>query len=226
MTKKVLILLTLSALSNLVGAQDWSREDSIWLLNVLDGKTELKINEDTKKSIKEGKLIAPEWMKDSLGNTKKIDVRRDFSNAGAVDSTHISRIDPYSMPPAVYALYVLYMDKLDSLYQETVSLLSPEERAKLEEALPAGARQTVGFSVSPTGATTGIVMGGLDFNHILSMVFSPSYRQIAHNRKHATAYKNYYDAGAIQPSFKMTESERKQLRKSANEIIKIEFKKD
>jgi len=53
------------------------------------------------------------------------------------------------------------------------------------------------------------------------MVFSPSYRQKAHNSKYATAYKNYYDEGAI-PAITISERERKQIRQSVRNV-KVEF---
>ncbi|MDR3309216.1 MAG: hypothetical protein LBS80_04600 [Tannerella sp.] len=194
-------------------AQEWSKEDTIWLLNVIEGRQELRINEATKKAIEEGRLILPSWFKEG----DKIELLKDLSNAGAIDSTRIRSVDPYTMPPAVFALYVLYMDKMDSICESQTIMLSKSEKEKLIEQLPPGSR---GFSVN--GETGVGVIGGFDFNHLLSMVFSPSYRNKYHNSKHATSYKNYYDEGNVS-SITMTEGERRQMRQALRQaVIKIE----
>jgi hypothetical protein len=201
---RYILLIITSLFYTLADAQEWSKADSLWLLNVLEGKQELRINEETKKAIEEGRLILPSWMKDENGKPKNIDILKNFGETGKPDSSQYQRIDPYSMPPAVLAVYVLYMDKLDSLYENTTILLTSEERRNLEKLAPTF---IIGFSEA-SGYS-----GGHDFNHILSMLFIPSYRQQMRNRKYATSYKNYYDDGAIR-SINMTESERRQLRQS------------
>ena len=208
MIKKILILcISIISSYGIINAQDWSKEDSIWLINVLEGKYDLRINEDTKKAIEDGKLIIPSWMKNDEGKINDIDILRDFDNAGAPDSARIHNVDPYSMPPAVYAMYVLYMEKMDSIFESRAMVLSTEDKDKLMEALPASARNRFYYTEYGGG------IGGYDFNHLLSMIFNPSYRQKAHNRKHATAYKGYYDEGAIR-AVNITENERRQLRQS------------
>ena len=188
---------------NTINAQDWNREDSLWLLNVLDGKVDLKINEDTKKAIEDGRLIMPSWMKGDDGKIKNVEIIKDFDDAGLPDSASMQSIDPYSMPPAVYALYVLYIEKMDSIYESGSIMLSDSDRKTLLEAMPASARSKFYYSEMGGG------IGGYDFNHLLSMVFSPSYRQKAKNRKNAAIYKGDFYTG--EPSIKMTERERKEM---------------
>jgi len=203
----------------MLSAQDtinWSKEDSVWLINVLEGTVDLKINEATKKAIENGTLVVPSWMKNKDNKLNNIEIMQDLSDAGVADSIRLHSIDPYSMPPAVFALYVLYIDRMDSIYESRVSMITPAERKQLENALPASARNMIYYSVSPGGAVVGGI-GGMDFNHILSMVFSPSYRQKYYNRKYATAYKNYFDEGAIKP-MQLTEAERRQLRQAVRQI--------
>ncbi|MDR2913467.1 MAG: hypothetical protein LBV74_01295 [Tannerella sp.] len=195
-----------------INAQEWSKEDSIWLINILEGKINLDINEDTKKAIEDGRLVTPLWM-NSEDNKYGIGMIKDFEQ-GIDDSTRIHSVDPYSMPPAVYAMYVLYMEKMDSIYESRTFMLSAEERNKLEEAMPPSARNRFYYNEQVGG------VGNLDFNHILCMVFSPSYRQKMHNKKHATSYKNYYDEGAIKPII-MNERERRELRQS---LINVSIK--
>ncbi|MDR2774295.1 MAG: hypothetical protein LBC19_06055 [Tannerella sp.] len=206
MAKKILIFCLLAiASSGLINAQNWSREDSLWLRTVIGGNGDVKINEDTKKAIEEGRLIVPPWMKNSENKVDNVEILKDFDDAGRFDSVRVQSIDPYSMPPAVFALYVLYMHKVDSINASMTCLLSAEEQESLASFLPPEARK--GFYVS--SVTGGF--GGMDFNDLLSMTFSPSYRRKKYNAKYAVAYKNYYDAG-IMPPKGLTEQERKRIR--------------
>ncbi|MDR0835998.1 MAG: DUF4858 domain-containing protein [Tannerella sp.] len=213
------IFLVISSLG-IIHAQNWSKEDSIWLQNYLEGKSELKLNEKTLKAIEDGTLIIPSWMKDKNSDIKEL--IKDFEAAAARDSTNMERINPFSMPPAVFALYILYMDKVDSINTSKTIMLSETEKENLREKLPPG-QQTIyvgdlGIGVPSSG------VGNLDFNHALSMIFSAQYRQLQHNKKHAKAYKYYYDEGAIQPSFKWTESEKRRLNREVQNHRKVNFK--
>jgi hypothetical protein len=212
MLKKFLLSCLLTIVVNgWMNAQEWSKEDSIWLKSVIEGNEDIKINENTRKAIEEGLLIVPSWMKNNENEIKRIEILKNLKETEVPDSVRIQSIDPYSMPPAVFALYVLYMNKIDSINNSQTCMLTDRDRQKLEDFVPPEAR--VGTYVSST--TGGI--GGLDFNHLLSMVFSPTYRRIAHNAKHATAYKNYYDEEAIRP-ISLTERERRQLRQSLRNL--------
>lgn len=207
MSKKIILFyLFITVINGVANAQYWSKEDSTWLKNVLEGG-DIKINEDTKKAIDEGRLIVPSWMKNADNQINKIELLKDFENAGVADSVRVQNVDPYSMPPAVFALYVLYMNKVDSIYKSNTCMLTVEDQKRLREMLPPEVRDKV-YTTHTSGG-----IGGMDFNNLLSMVFSPSYRRKAHNAKHATAYKNYYDAGAIQP-IGLTEREKRQLRQT------------
>jgi hypothetical protein len=202
-------------------AQDWSREDSIWIKNVIEGKEELKLNEETLKAIEEGLLIVPQWMQGEKRNLQEL--IKDFENASRRDSTELDRINPLSMPPAVFALYVLYIDKVDSINASQTIMLSEAEKERLRDELPPG-ETTIYVGNLGTGASSGVLVGNLDFNHALSMIFSSQYRRLQYNKKHATAYKFYYDEGAIQPSFKWTESEKRRLNKDVQNRRKVNFK--
>jgi len=201
------LLLLFSCL--LIQAQGWSKEDSIWIKNVLEGKEELKINEETKKAIEEGRLIAPSRLKDADFD---LELSKDFDNTGVPDSVKVRRIDPYSMPPSVYALYILYLVQMDSVYQIQSIFITDDERKQLEKMMSIGPSSLF----IPDGYFPGGRIGG-DFNHALSMIFSASYRQKMKNRKNATAYKNYYDSGFTR-SIQITDRERKQMNNSINNI--------
>lgn len=212
MAKKIYILcLCIASSCGWINAQEWSKEDSLWLINVLEGKVDLKINEETKKAIEDGRLVVPSWLKSENG-LSGIEMITDFDH-NVHDSVKVRMIDPYSMPPAVYALYVLYTDKLDSIYESRTIMLSEADRRNLEEAMPPSARYKVYYD------QTGGGIGGQDFMHVLCMAFSSTYRNKARNQKNANAYKNYYDAGSITGgSIKMTEGERRQMRQALRNI--------
>ena len=204
-------------------AQAWSKEDSIWLKNVLEGKEEMKINEETMKAIEEGRLIVPSWMQ-SDDQHFNFDLLKDLEIGGAPDDSLIfRRLDPFSMPPSVCALYVLYLDKMDSAFTAKSLIITESERKQLEKLLPTGTVQMLYFNTPDYSPGFGLSM---DFNHLLSMVFSSQYRRIAHNRKHATAYKNYYDNGPTPRAMRFTEQDRKQLMRSTNSYktpVRISF---
>jgi hypothetical protein len=239
MTKKIFTLcISLLFSCGIINAQNWSKEDSTWLINVLEGNFDLKINEDTKKAIDDGRLTVPSWMKSDDGNIKDIEIISDFNNIGAYDSTRIHNINPYSMPPAVYSLYVLYSDKVDSILNARSLIITDEEKEMLTAMLPTGTIQAFSITYynnyrknpnvvtfanrgmdemlfqSAVGPSFGMTT---DFNHIFSMVFSPLYRRKVHNSKHANAYKGYYDEGAIR-AVNISERERRQMRQ---QMIKI-----
>jgi hypothetical protein len=213
------ILLVISSLE-IIHAQNWSKEDSIWLKNYLEGKSKLKLNEKTLKAIEDGSLIIPSWMKDNKSDIKEL--VKDFESAAARDSTNMDKMNPLSMPPAVLALYILYMDKVDSINTNRTIMLSEAEKEKLRENLPPG-EQTI-YMGDPGGGVPSGGVNNLDFNHALSMVFSAQYRRLQHNKKYANAYKFYYDEGAVQPSFKWTESEKRRLNNDIQNHRKVGFK--
>ncbi|MDR2384785.1 MAG: hypothetical protein LBD80_03845 [Tannerella sp.] len=216
----ILIIFMIIISLEIINAQSWNKEDSIWLKNYIEGKGELKLNEETLKAIEEGKLIVPSWMKNEKSDIK--DLIKDFENAATRDSINMDRINPLSMPPTVFALYVLYVDKVDSISASSTIMLSEAEKEKLREKLPPG-DATIYVGNLGVEAPAGVI-GNLDFNHALSMIFSAKYRRLQYNRKHANAYKFYYDEGAIQPSFKWTESEKLRLNRDIQNHRKISFK--
>ena len=206
------ISLIISSLQILT-AQNWNREDSLWVQKYLEGKDTLQLNEKTLKAIEEGTLIVPSWMKDKNGNIQEL--IRDFDNVSALDTIHLNRLDPRTMPPAVFALYVLYMDKVDSINASGTIMLSEEEKQKLKEKLPPG-ECTISVGDLGTGISSGVLFDNLDFNHALSMIFSSTYRRLQKNRKNANAYKFYYDEEARPPSFKLSEQEKRRLNNEIN----------
>ena len=232
MEKKILTLcIFIISSCGIINAQNWSKEDSLWLINILEGKSELKINEDIKKAIENGNLILPSWMKNDEGRPLDLEITRDLNNIGVPDSSNIYRTDPYSMPPAVFALYVLHMDKLDSILEARSLIITDAEKKLLTSLLPTGTLQAFVFTNFMHNSNNrnivtfrnrgmeemlfGPAVGSgirisTDLNNLFSMMLSPSYRRKAYNRKHAAIYKD--DSFFLrEPSIKISERERRQL---------------
>ena len=122
-------LMTLFVYFNSAMAQEWSKEDSIWLQNVLEGKEVLILNEKTKKAIEEGSLSIPSLMKKN--ENRQLEIIRDIDNMGRPDYMYI--IDPYSMPPAVFSLYIHQMIETDSsIYSTHRFKLTDKEKAQIK----------------------------------------------------------------------------------------------
>ena len=212
MAKKIFITFFFFISScGLINSQEWSKEDSIWLKDVLEGKHELQLNEDTKKAIENGRLIIPSWMRND--EEKAIELIKDF-DAGNFNNERIYDIDPYSMPPAVYKLYILQMNKLDSFYYSRSLFVANSERRNLRSLLPTGTNNFLSLQITDNypGRIIGIGFT-FDFNRLLALAFSPLYRQKVYNSKHAKAYKLFTNEEHISPMF-ISERERKQLRQS------------
>ena len=206
MAKKIFSLcIFLISSCGIINAQEWSKEDSIWLNNILEGNYELKINEDTKKAIEDGRLIVPSWMKNEEGKPIDLEIIQDLDNAGRPDPSSIHRIDPYSMPPAVFSLYIYHLMQTDSVLNLPLMVLSKEEIARLKEPLSPAERSTYYFNEFEGEVKTRITT---DFNHALSMLFSSSYRRKVYNRRNAYIYKEGYKPMEI------NERERNELRQS------------
>ena len=232
MVKKTFILcLFVISSCGIVKAQNWSKEDSVWLANILEGKTELKINEDTKKAIEDGRLPVPSWMINEDGKITNIDIISDF-NIDLPDSLRIRSIDPYSMPPAVYSLYILQMNKLDPSgeykdFEDYNINLSDEEKEIIKMAKNNGTTDAMMRTIASrmAGNIGGMAGSGAsinaDFNHLLSMVFSPLYRLRMKNQKNAAIY-NGYPRG---PEYKLSESDRRRLNNNIIDIKKSQSNK-
>ena len=206
MNRKLFLLYFLSLLWSISNAQVWSKEDSVKLQNTLTDGREIIINEDFRRSIENGIFKTP-----TLINEKKFDLMKNISDIGKPDSVRLRYIDPYSVPPAVLMLYVLYIDQLDSVFNNSSVLLSAANRKAIMKAVPGLFinYSSDGFSYVGAGIT-------VDYNHIFSMLLSPAYRRRYNNSKNATAYKSYDNGGGVK--FEIPESERKKMRQTINTI--------
>jgi len=114
---------------NFAIAQKWSKEDSIWIQIVLEGKEVLNLNENVKKVIEDDSLIIPSLM--NKNENSYLDIFVDFDD---IEIPNLMRqIDPYSMPPAVFSIYIQKMVEMDqSIYSTYRFKLTDKEKAQIK----------------------------------------------------------------------------------------------
>lgn len=189
--------------SELLHAQTWSKADSVWLNDALAGKDTIRLNPEFQRAIRSGTFLN---LGEPLGKMQmapsSIPITKDFAEymmpADSLDiadstwlenGTHAYRKLAWKdLPPGVLMRY------------------------GLDGRFASDGRYIVGLGLPSSvggGGATGI---RTSFNHVLSMAFSPAYRHIAHNRKHATAWKTYNDLPTLdvhrkQREFRSTQPE-------------------
>ena len=181
--------------SYLAMAQEWSKEDSIWLQNVLEGKEVLKLNEKAKKAIEDGNLI-PSLMRKN--ENRYFDIIIDFNNLGRPDP--VRKIDLYAMPPAVFSLYIRTMAETDTSTFSTYKFtLSDEEKAQIKIPNPIFSSMITPLNTDPLHVYGGgnLING---FNFLINLIF-----------------KNQQEQKEKKP---MTETERKQVIQEINSFRK------
>ena len=212
MGKKIFFLLILVISSfEVINAQDWTKEDSLWLVNVLEGKIELKINEESKRAIEDGLLFIPSWIKTDEGDVNIIDMIKHF-DVEIPDSVKFRISNIHHLPPGVLSLYVLYMDKLDSLYFNSSMVLTKEDLIEINLMMPKGIWGRASYDEPPR---IGVFIT-TDFNHSLSMAFSPHYRRLVKNKRNAEIYKGRLSP--LEQPIRMSQRERDQINQSVSSI--------
>ena len=177
-------------------AQEWSKEDSIWLQNVLEGKEVLKLNENVKKAIEDGSLIIPSLMKKN--DNRQLEIIIDFDNIGRLD--HMRIIDPYSMPPAVFSLYIQKMAEMDSSIYLTYKFnLTDKEKAQIK--IP---KTTLSSMIAPLNTDPLHVYGGGNLLNVMGFLMNLIFEAPQKQKK-----KN---------PIPMTEIERKQINQEINSL--------
>ena len=199
MKQKILVsIVILFFYYNFAMAQEWSKEDSIRLKNILDGKEAFKINEDIRIVIGESHLTTPFLM--NKRENPYLDLIKDFDNIVSPDS--MRNLDPYSMPPAVFSLYTQKVLKATSPdYTKHNFKLTDKDIAEIKKASYMGRSNTRLVNTDPLQKYRGI-----NFVPIMSLMFKMIPIQLP-NRDD----KNKEPAP-------MTENERKLLNQSINNL--------
>ena len=103
----IFILLCLRS-ADYLAAQAWTKEDSVWLQNILSGKDTLRLNPETMRAIQSGTLInnthepASEMQ---LAPNQTLPILKDFSEYIRSDSTTRRKVALKDLPPGVFWLY-------------------------------------------------------------------------------------------------------------------------
>lgn len=188
---------TLLLTSNLF-AQQWSREDSLWIEKVKSGKIKIELNPETKKAIEEGMLIGTEKPENKLKESpSQLPITREFTDILPED-VEIEQLDLSSLPPSVF----LRLDIPDSAKQKSFVYVAPTKDYLSMKIIRIG---TDGFYITAhtgdlnpivkdgqsRGGAMGAVGYGFSMEDILRQLLMPSERAKKRNRKYATAWKFY-----------------------------------
>jgi hypothetical protein len=197
-----MILLTIWTLSTTQLCAQWTPTDSLWLQNVLTGKEELRLNEETMRAIRSGSLI-------NLGNPSssflqaplEFPLARTFGIKAESIKNIQSGLNPDSLDPYLYFKYSFIFADLPPIVEKkpipgfdmrgvnfTKNPLNPVEANRGVTIMQTyGERPFEGISVRVT----------MDFNDLLSRIFSPTYRRRMYNREHANAWRTYNSGDSL-----------------------------
>lgn len=187
--EKHYFLIVILCLSSQLNAQDWTKKDSIWLQKVLSGEERLQLNEETRKAIESGSLLAPDpYIQDQMKmKAAELPIIKSFEGITAPENKNRC-VEPHELPVQVYKLYGL--DAKDSVPDASRSTRLSSKFVLELKALDV---------LTPRKATVddkatlryGSVGGGVNAEDILRTIFWPSHRAKKRNRKNANAYKTY-----------------------------------
>lgn len=206
MRMKSCLLILLIGFSPLrVYAQNWNREDSIWLSGVLSGKDTIRLNPEFQKAILDGTFIhlEDEPGQQILSAPSELPLLKDFSEylRADTDSVH-NKLDYKSMPPSVYRLYVIELDTGMSVNKSAyarspIPFIEKKEIkvGKLPVTVAAGGRNLYDSDIVKDGQKRGTLTGTaklyFSLDDILLFIFSKKERNKKKNRKRDDTWRYY-----------------------------------
>ncbi|GEM_PF-247601 len=108
MNKRILIWIIV-CLNGVEYAQaQWTKQDSLWLQNILSGKEKLKLNEETLKAIESGSLINSDSKPSGtmrMAPKSDLPISKDFSNYIQRNDTTHRKVALKDLPPQVFWRY-------------------------------------------------------------------------------------------------------------------------
>jgi hypothetical protein len=108
MNKRILIWIIV-CLNGVEYAQaQWTKQDSLWLQNILSGKEKLKLNEETLKAIESGSLINSDPKPSGtmrMAPKSDLPISKDFSNYIQRNDTTHRKVALKDLPPQVFWRY-------------------------------------------------------------------------------------------------------------------------
>jgi len=198
-----IILIVICIMQTGVVFAQWTKEDSVWMQDVTSGKVKVKLDPEVQKAIDEGTfiIIGPsDNQPSSASPTLPID--KSFEGIKPEQHDENSRLpfDFTQFPPSVFML----MD-IDSILPKSLVIVPSRIPAIEMKVIPLGKSRfyivgntrnspiTIKDGIRSNAVSTGIGMS-FSLDEILCQIFSPSERAKKRNRKHATAWKYYYNA--------------------------------
>ncbi|MDR0749996.1 MAG: DUF4858 domain-containing protein [Tannerellaceae bacterium] len=174
MDKRLILLLFICLHQTETLYAQWTKEDSVWLNNVLSGKDTIKLNPDVLKAIESGTLLNTDRLSPS-DQIKiipgRIPIHKDFTEylspgKRQKDMEDARDVDPFSIPPAVFMRY-------------GPAILLPKHTFNNAFMMPDSIKEDA------------VIPSGRSFDDALRSIFSPSFRARERNRKNANAWKTY-----------------------------------
>ena len=182
-----IILLTIWILSAAQLFAQLTPTDSVWLHNVLTGKEELRLNDETMRAIRSGPLInlgkPPSTF---LQSPLEFPIARTFYLKPEATKTVKNGLNPDSLDPYLYFKYFFIFADIPpitekkpipgfdmrgvNLKKNPLAPVDPKQGVTIMR--PYGVRPAYGATLSVEG----------DFNDVLSRMFSPTYRRRIYNR--------------------------------------------
>lgn len=179
----------------------WTPTDSVWLHNVLTGKEELRLNDETMRAIRSGSLINPGKPSSSfLQAPLEFPLARTFELKPPTIKNITNGLNPDSLDPYLYFKYFFIFANLPPI-AETKLIPGFDMRGvnlKKKPLDPVDPRQGVTimrpYGEHPFGIS---IIVPVDFNDVLSRIFSPTYRRRMYNREHANAWRTYNSGDSL-----------------------------
>lgn len=110
-----------------LGYAQWTKQDSIWLKDVLAGKDSIKLNPEFQKAIQSGSFLNPEpgkpMGKPQLAVPSNIPITRDFSKYIQQDDTTHRKVALKDLPPSVFWRHNPPYKKILPVYQSILDEL-------------------------------------------------------------------------------------------------------
>ena len=181
-----------------VYAQDWTKQDSLWLERVLNGTEKIQLNEKTRKAIESGTFLHdPNISKQLKTSPIELPILKSFEGVTSPETKKSNRASPADVPASVYILTIL--KPIDTIPHTRILKIpagstatkfsdkTVNELKMLEAFTPKKATVDDKYS-PPSGAAH-----KANFEDALRSIFWPSHRAKQRNAKNANAWKTYND---------------------------------
>ena len=109
--KLLYLLLPLLILNTWKGQAQWTKQDSIWLKNVLEGKDSLRLNPEFMKEMQEGLFLNPKQPAcEQQTSPRELHITKDFSEYMPYSDNPNRKVPLNQLPPNVFWRHMLPLD--------------------------------------------------------------------------------------------------------------------